>query len=388
LPSLADLLKGHGQPGDQGETSTGARLTSYLDIGAKASTSWEAFSSEAQNLIPDGYQGVKSAVTFTRFFLRNQLQSAYLHRQGFTSEASRLANCGRTVWMHFGGGYVPYEPCGQRFLCLFCAKRDEWRKRRKYVAKIAKLIQQGGYVPVHLVLTVKDGPGLVERLECLLAALRGGLEAARKARGGCRNVTAFSAMAGGLYSVEFKRGKNSGQWHVHVHALVLLERGTWVDAAALRAEWERRTEGSKNVHLKRLERVESLERSVCEVLKYTVKIATLPGQDCVDVWQAVRGRRLMATWGCLRGLPEAVQAEIDSEDAAAGTREELGGVLKWDQGSGQFRVAEWVIPAEWAHLVKGAGDADRGGSAPDRARSESIRAAYAARFTKDKGGKP
>jgi hypothetical protein len=352
LPSLADLFSGQGEPGDQGGTATGARLSSYLDIGAKAHTDWEAFSSEAKNLIPDGYQGTKSAVTFGRFFLRNQVQASYLHRQGFTSEASRLANCGRTAWVHFGGGYVPYEPCALRFLCLFCAKRDEWRKRRKYVRKIAQLIHQGGYVPVHLVLTVKDGPDLVECLESLLGALRGGIKAAANAKAGCRNVTAFSAMAGGLYSVEVKRGKNSGQWHVHVHALVLLHVGTWVDKRALWTEWEERTRGSQNVYLKRLDRVADLEQSVCEVLKYTVKIATLPGQDCIDVWQAVRGRRLMATWGCLRGLPEAVQAEIDGEDAVS-TREAPGGYLRWDQGAGRFRVELLRLPEGLGEFVNG-----------------------------------
>ncbi|GAI76529.1 unnamed protein product, partial [marine sediment metagenome] len=42
-------------------------------------------------------------------------------------------------------------------------------------------------------------------------------------------------MAGGVLSVEIKRGAGTGDWHVHLHGLLLLRE--FLDAEAFSREW-------------------------------------------------------------------------------------------------------------------------------------------------------
>jgi hypothetical protein len=50
-----------------------------------------------------------------------------------------------------------------------------------------------------------------------------------------------------------------------------------------------------------------------EVFKYAVKFSDQPPADTVHAFQALRGRRLLASAGCFRGVPEPEGLLDDSE---------------------------------------------------------------------------
>ena len=70
-------------------------------------------------------------------------------------------------------------------------------------------------------LTVKDGESLQERFNHLVKAERSYKRQRRNALAGQRFVG--MQKQGGVCSVEFKRGQNSGQWHPHAHDLAMFK---------------------------------------------------------------------------------------------------------------------------------------------------------------------
>ena len=171
----------------------------------------------------------------------------------------------------------------------------------------------------------------------------------RKARAGSRDRTEFSAIAGGLASVELKRGKNSGEWHPHAHAIVLLTRR--IDQAKLSAEWATRTDGSFIVGITALSQKRTLLKSLCEALKYAVKFADLPGAECIDAWQAARGKRLCQSWGCMWGMLEDADQEGEDEKPEPKPGEYPGVFVRLDQAARAFRVVSILAPG--AAVVQG-----------------------------------
>ena len=86
-----------------------------------------------------------------------------------------------------------------------------------------------------MTLTVKDGESLQERYNHLVKAERRYKQQRRDALKGQKFVEYAKAL-GGVGSVEFKRGKNSGQWHPHMHMIWLCSEAP--DAHQLSREWE------------------------------------------------------------------------------------------------------------------------------------------------------
>jgi hypothetical protein len=130
---------------------------------------------------------------------------------------------------------------------------------------------------------------------------------------GKRNYSAIEHVQGGIKSIEVKRGKRSGQWHPHLHQVVIAPAGYLPDTSpgcenaaqtAISHEWHQITGDSMIVDCRPISGVSdgSLIKSLSEVFKYALKFADLTYQDRYDAWSALAGRRLCDTWGCLRGL--------------------------------------------------------------------------------------
>jgi hypothetical protein len=135
-----------------------------------------------------------------------------------------------------------------------------------------------------------------------------------------RGAAFKDAVAGGVLRIEAERNKDAGHWHVHAHALVL--SGWWPQPEIVES-WckAQRLCGveESNAAAIWIERPKNGPvGALNEVVKYVVKpieVAGLGVDLTRELLEATTGRRLLRTFGALRGL------ELSEEDQEA-VREE------------------------------------------------------------------
>ena len=121
-------------------------------------------------------------------------------------------------------------------LPVLCALRRAAKHVKAYWDKVAVVKAENPDLQLYFVtLTVKDGESLQERFNHLVKAERRYKRQRRNAEAGQKFVE-YAKAQGGVCSVEFKRGQNSGQWHPHMHMIWLCSEAP--DAHQLSREWE------------------------------------------------------------------------------------------------------------------------------------------------------
>ena len=150
--------------------------------------------------------------------------------------------------------------------------------------------------PYMVTLTVKDGPDLLERFNHLYRSV----QKLHKMRTGKGQYSEACKADGAVWSYEFKRGKNSGQWHPHVHAVWLCSEKP--DQKALSEQWKRITGDSYIVDVRPFHDEEDTIGGFLEVFKYAVKFSDLPLADNWEGFEKLQGKRLIASFGSFRGI--------------------------------------------------------------------------------------
>ena len=109
-----------------------------------------------------------------------------------------------------------------------------------YKQRLDVVLQENPKLRAFMVtLTVKDGENLSERF----THLRKALKSIRSSAGMLSKVKSRSNMqkaAGGVMSIEVKRGRNSGLWHPHVHMIWLCNQApsaSQLSKRVVRANW-------------------------------------------------------------------------------------------------------------------------------------------------------
>ena len=202
--------------------------------------------------------------------------------------------------------------CRKHLLCPLCAIRRASKAMQAYMQRLDVVLTEHPALTAYMVtVTVKDGADLVERFNHLRAAMRRMTQARRdylKAPDRRPHVEAAKAL-GGVHSIEGKRGKGSGLWHPHAHAVWLCYEAP--DAAKLSQEWHAWTGDSYIVDVRPIREEGGIAHGFAEVFKYALKFADLP---LADNWQAYRdlsNRRLVDSFGLLRGV--VVPEELTDE---------------------------------------------------------------------------
>lgn len=233
--------------------------------------------------------------------------------------ADRLERCGAWLKLHdyYQRGQTRLVDgmfCGQHLLCPLCAIRRGSKLLRAYVEKLLTVLHECPDLRPHLVtLTVRDGADLGERFTHLRRAVAKLMDRRRKYLNGqsCTWSEAVGALAG-VGSLEVKRGKGSGQWHPHYHAVWLTRHGP--DQAKLSAEWHELTGDSFVVdvrpfhcadqlhELAGVEKLQAIAGDFVEVAKYALKFGELTLPDNVQAFRLLCGRRLVDSFGFLRGV--------------------------------------------------------------------------------------
>ena len=203
--------------------------------------------------------------------------------------------------------------CRKHLLCPLCAIRRGVKALQAYVARWEVIrAEKPALRPFLVTLTVKDGDELDERFRHLHSSQRELWKRKQRGRG-----SVLAGVAGAVWSYEVKRGAGSGLWHPHLHMIALAEHMTpedWREGTlgALSAEWKSITGDSHMVNVKPMVSAEPAE-DFMEVFKYAVKFSEQDEADIVHCWRELRGKRLLASAGCFRGvvIPDELDEALD-----------------------------------------------------------------------------
>ena len=197
--------------------------------------------------------------------------------------------------------------CMKSLLCQLCAIRRGVKALKSYVDRYRSIMLEKPRLRAWFVtLTVKDGEDLAERFNHLKKSLQYLFK--KKLLG---RDSSIAGVVGAVWSFEIKRGKNSGQWHPHVHMIALAESPP--SAKELAEEWHDITGDSYIVDVRPIDSSseQSLIEGFLEVFKYAVKFSDQPPADTVHCWLTLKGRNLIGSSGCFRGvvIPESLLDE-------------------------------------------------------------------------------
>jgi hypothetical protein len=189
--------------------------------------------------------------------------------------------------------------CKKHLLCPLCAIRRGAKMVKSYMDKLQVIKAENSHLKAYLVtLTVKDGSNLGERFKHLQKSVQALHKTRSRQAAGQFNESCKAA--GAVWSYEFKRGKNSGQWHPHMHAVWLC--GDAPDAVQLSKEWHAITGDSFIVDVTPFHDQDDVITGFLEVFKYAVKFSDLPLEDNWDGYRVLSGKRLIASFGLFRGV--------------------------------------------------------------------------------------
>lgn len=243
---------------------------------------------------------------------RTNATGRYL-RGGATDLIShRLFRCAN----HLHWRYYPQEDqrflsgakfCQLHLLCPNCAHRRAARQAAKVHEKLQALAGRFDYW--FITLTVANGPDLAERFKHLVQSFKALRRLARDHRKGKGRFVELARADGLVWAFEFTNKGNG--WHPHIHIVAALPKGAapirWgVDPqtgeiSQLRADWQAVTGDSSITHAVPLE-MSNPHKSVCELVKYSLKFSDLDIEQTVHAYFTLRARKLFECSGALRGV--------------------------------------------------------------------------------------
>jgi hypothetical protein len=197
--------------------------------------------------------------------------------------------------------------CKAHLLCPLCAIRRGAKALAAYLARWEVIQQHRPQLRPYLVtLTVKDGPDLAERFKHLHKSQRELWMRKHRGRG-----SVLDGVEGAVWSYEVKRGDGSGLWHPHLHMIALSE--VEPSAERLAREWHEITGDSFIVDVRPISQDDPVSGFI-EVFKYAVKFSDQDPADTVHAWQTLKGKRLLASSGCFRGVDVPDELTDDCTD--------------------------------------------------------------------------
>lgn len=235
----------------------------------------------------------------------------YASDYGEVKLADKLSRCGSYLVFrdYFTVGKVRLHAaqfCKKHLLCPLCAIRRGAKMVKAYTDRLKVITaSRSDLKPFLVTLTVKDGNDLVERFNHLHRSV----QRLHKTRGGTHQYSEACKADAAVWSYEFKRGANSGEWHPHVHAVWLCHETP--DKKALSEQWKRITGDSFMVDVRPFHDKQDTIGGFLEVFKYAVKFSDLSLEDNWHGFEALSGKRLIASFGLFRGvdIPEELTDE-------------------------------------------------------------------------------
>lgn len=213
--------------------------------------------------------------------------------------ADALGDCGNyaTFRDYFTVGQIRLShfcTCKKHLICQLCAIRRGAKAIRVYLARVKALMASDALLrPYMVTLTTKNGADLGERFKHLHGCLR----AYHKRRSGQRQKGEVRKASAAVWAYEVTNKGNG--WHPHVHAIWLCREAP--DPFKLSAEWHALTGDSFIVDVRPVDMSDPVS-GFCEVFKYALKFSDLSDHDRLTAYRTLKGKRLQASFGDLRGL--------------------------------------------------------------------------------------
>lgn len=240
-----------------------------------------------------------------------------------TKAAQKLLTCGN--FLLFKNFYTINEvklskfiACSQHLLCPFCAGIRASKAIQKYTERVDEVLKQNRKLKVALLtLTVKNGHDLQERSSHLITSLRTLIKRRQDYKKKGRGFNEFCKIDGAMYSYENTYNEQTGEWHPHVHMLVLLN--DWIDQEQLSETWHEITGDSFVVDVRRVKKSKEFgyAKAAAEVCKYALKFGDLTVEKTWEAFKILKGKRLSGAFGSLYGvkIPENLADEMpDDQD--------------------------------------------------------------------------
>ena len=222
--------------------------------------------------------------------------------------AQKLQGCGN--FLLFKNFYTidqtklaKFHVCGQHLLCPFCAGIRASKSIQKYSERIDEVLKKNRKLKVALLtLTVKNGSDLGERANHLLTSFRTLIKRRQDYLKKGRGFNEFCKIDGAMYSYENTYNEKTGEWHPHVHMLVLLN--DWIDQEALGETWHEITGDSYIVDVRQVKKSKELgyAKAAAEVCKYALKFSDLTVEKTWEAFKTLKGKNLSGSFGSLRGV--------------------------------------------------------------------------------------
>lgn len=193
--------------------------------------------------------------------------------------------------------------CKKHLLCPLCAIRRGSKALSAYLARWDAIRAEKPLLrPFLVTLTVKNGPDLLERFTHLRDSQHELWKRRLRGRG-----SSLACVSGAVWSYEVKRGSGSAVWHPHLHMVALAP--CQPDPVLLAREWHDITGDSFVVDVRPIEG--DPVAGFLEVFKYALKFSDQPPADTWHCFEVLKGRRLLASSGCFRGVvvPESLTDE-------------------------------------------------------------------------------
>lgn len=225
----------------------------------------------------------------------------------------RLAGCGN--YLHFREYFTVDKVrlhsasfCKQHLICPLCAIRRGSKALSAYLQRWEIIrAQRPDLKPYLLTLTVKNGSDLLQRQTHLTSSLRKLLHRRRDYNAGTRGATwtELAKVEGAVYTLELTNKGNG--WHPHCHMIALAASAP--SQAAISREWQAITGDSFIVDCRPIQGDPA--EGFMEVFKYAVKFGDLTVEDNWEAALALKGKRLMNSFGLFRGVevPESLLDE-------------------------------------------------------------------------------
>jgi hypothetical protein len=187
--------------------------------------------------------------------------------------------------------------CEKALLCRFCAIRRASKFIKRYKDRFDWLMDTNPDLKPYLVTTtVKDGADLKQTFNHLQKSTKKNHHK-RHLKNNNAEVNKASAA---VWSYEIKKGKNSGLWHPHSHAIWLCEEKP--SQLKLSEEWHKITGDSFIVDVTPMDMSNPI-KAFCEVFKYAIKFSDQSEEDTWHCYQTLRNKRLLGSFGDFYGIP-------------------------------------------------------------------------------------
>ena len=254
---------------------------------------------------------------------QRQISGLEMEAQDVNRLLARVEGCGSRLvyrsWERSGNRTLhAADFCNEHKLCVMCARGRAMKLVRKVLGRSLVLLGENrDWIPTMLTLTIKNGPDVGERIRHIFESLKKANQRRKDARKGKRSSTEFGKIQAAMFALEVKRGRNSGLFHPHLHAVVLREKKDFVDLPKLSQEWNEITKDSRNVDWRLMESAremlkgatlseveDRLVKDLCEVFKYSLKFGEMEPADVLTVHRKTKGKHFRRMWGEYRGIKE------------------------------------------------------------------------------------